>query len=295
MPFRFGHVALLGRPNVGKSTLLNAIVGQKVSIVSQRPQTTRKRVLGISMGDEHQIVFIDTPGVHEPHTRLGRAMVEAARKALDGIDLVLYVADGSTMPGDNDRQIAQWIEGSQIPVVICLNKMDRLKAENVQLHVDAYCALLAVSDYMLTTATKGRNVDKLMEMVIGHMPEGEAQYSADDFTDQSSRFVAAELVREKILIASRQELPYATAVMVDTWEEDEGGLLRIGASIIVEKEGQKAIIIGQGGKFIKAVGTDARIEIEALLGRRIYLELHVKVRPDWRMNPRMLQELEYTD
>lgn len=295
MPFRTGHVAILGRPNVGKSTLLNHIVGQKVSIVSNRPQTTRRRVLGVAMGPEHQVVFTDTPGVHEPHTRLGRAMVEAARKALDGIDLVLFVADGSTMPGDNDRQIAQWIQSSGIPVLMCLNKMDRLKAENVELHVGAYVALMGTELYMLTTATRGRNVDKLMEMVVGMMPEGEPEFTADEYTDQSSRFVAAEYVREKILLASRQELPYATAVMVDTWEEEEGGLLRIGASIIVEKDGQKAIIIGQGGKFIKEVGTAARKEIEALLGRRVYLELHVKVRPDWRMNPRILQELEYTD
>lgn len=295
MAFRYGHVALLGRPNVGKSTLLNRMVGQKVSIVSQRPQTTRKRVLGVADGEAYQVVFIDTPGIHEPNNRLGRAMVEAARKALDGVDLVLFVADGSTMPGDNDKQIAQWIAASHLPVLICLNKMDRLKPENVQRHVDAYHELLGTEASMMTTATQGHNVDKLLQMIVERMPEGEARFTPDEYTDQSSRFTAAELVREKILLATRQELPYATAVLVESWEEDASGLLRIGASIIVEKEGQKRIVIGQGGKFIKAVGTAARAEIEALLGRHVFLELHVKVRPDWRMNPRMLQELEYTD
>ncbi|MCB8933124.1 MAG: GTPase Era [Fimbriimonadaceae bacterium] len=295
MAFRYGHVALLGRPNVGKSTLLNRIVGQKVSIVSQRPQTTRKRVLGIADGEGYQVVFIDTPGIHEPNNRLGRAMVEAARRALDGVDLVLFVADGSTMPGDNDRQIAQWIAASQLPVLVCLNKMDRLKPENVQRHVDAYHALLGTEDSMFTTATSGHNVDRLMQMIVERMPEGEPRFSSEEYTDQSARFTAAELVREKILLATRQELPYSTAVMVESWEEEPSGLIRISASIIVEKEGQKAIVIGQGGKFIKAVGTAARKEIEELLGHHVFLELHVKVRPDWRMNPRMLQELEYTD
>lgn len=295
MSFRYGHVALLGRPNVGKSTLLNAFVGQKVSIVSSRPQTTRRRVLGIVPGPDYQVVFIDTPGVHEPNTKLGRAMVEAARKALDGIDLVLFVADGSTMPGDLDRQIASWITASELPVVICLNKMDRLQPENVQRHVDAYCALLGTENYMLTTATRGNNVDKVLEMVVERMPEGEKRFEDDDLTDQSQRFVAAELVREKILLASRQELPYATAVMVESWEEEPSGLVRIGACIIVEKEGQKAIVIGEKGRFLKEVGTAARIEIEEMLGKRVFLDLVVKVRPDWRMNPRMLQELEYTD
>lgn len=295
MAYRYGHVALLGRPNVGKSTLLNAFVGQKVSIVSNRPQTTRRRILGIVPGPDYQVVFIDTPGVHEPNTKLGRAMVESARKALDGIDLVLFVADGSTMPGDADRQIAGWIKASELPAVICLNKMDRLRPENVQLHVDAYCSLLETETYMLATALRGNNVDKVLQMVVERMPEGEKRYEDDDFTDQSQRFVAAELIREKILMASRQELPYATAVMVEDWTEEPNGLVRISACIFVEKEGQKAIIIGQKGHFLKEVGTAARLEIEALLGKRVFLELVVKVRADWRMNPRMLQELEYTE
>jgi GTP-binding protein Era len=305
--FRSGMVALIGKPNVGKSTLLNTIVGQKVSIVSNKPQTTRRRVLGIATTPDYQIVFIDTPGIHEPHTQLQKAMVEHARSALSDVDAVLFVVDGAHHPGEDDKQIAKLIHGSLsqqggevpnpqagVPVVLCMNKMDELKAENVQGFVDAYRKLSNTEDYMLTTATRGTNVDKLLELIVAHLPEGEPLFPDDEFTDQSSRFLVGELIREKILNASRQEVPHATAVLVDEWEE-EGGLLRIGANIFVEKASQRGILIGKQGQFLKQIGTDARKEIEHLLERKIFLQLNVKVREDWRMNPRMLQELEYSD
>ncbi|HVT11557.1 MAG TPA: GTPase Era [Fimbriimonadaceae bacterium] len=296
-PYRSGMVALIGKPNVGKSTLLNTIVGQKVSIVSNKPQTTRRRILGIATTDAYQIVFIDTPGIHEPHTRLQKSMVEHSRAALSDVDLIVLVVDAAHHPGDDDKQIAKMVrEAGSTPVVLCMNKMDQLKAENVQAFVDAYCHLAGTEEYMLTTATRGLNVDKLVDMIVAHLPEGEAIFPEDEFTDQSSRFLVGELIREKILKETRQEVPHATAVLVDEWEEDEvTGLLHIGASIYAEKASQKGILIGKQGQFLKKIGTEARKEIEELLGRKVYLELNVKVREDWRMNPRMLQELEYSD
>ncbi len=296
MAFKSGIVAMLGKPNVGKSTLLNALVGQKVSIVSNKPQTTRRRVLGVAQGDDYQIGFVDTPGIHEPHTRLGRAMVESARQALDGVDLVLFVADASKRPEEIDEQIAKLVQASEIPVFLCLNKMDLLRAEMVVTTVEAYTKLFGVGDdgYMLTTATRRHNLDKLLMAILERIPEGEPMFPEDEYTDQSSRFIAAELIREKVLIATKQEVPHATAVVIDEWTEEEG-MLHIRAEIIVEKQGQKAILIGRHGDFIKKIGTEARTEIQALLERPIFLDLHVKVREDWRMNPRMLQEMEYTE
>src|SRR5579862_6108007 len=298
MPFRSGTVALIGKPNVGKSTLMNTIVGQKVSIVSDKPQTTRRRVLGIANGPGYQIAFIDTPGLHEPHTRLGKAMVDQARSATSDVDLILVVGDGSRHPGEDDKRIASLIqalgEQKRPPVLLCLNKMDLLKAEDVQRNVDAFSELFHPEEYMLTTATRRHNVDKLVELLVDRLPESEPQYPEDEFTDQSSRFLAAELVREKILLATRQEVPHSVAVRVDEWTEEEA-LTRISATILVEKVSQRGILIGRQGRFLKDVGTRARKEIEEILRRPVYLELHVSVEEGWRMNPRLLHELEYSE
>jgi GTP-binding protein Era len=293
--FRTGTVALIGKPNVGKSTLVNTIVGQKVSIVSNKPQTTRRRVIGIANGPDYQMILIDTPGIHDAHTRLGRSMVEQARAAMGDVDVVLYVADGSKHPGDGDEQIAKNLKAAldgKVPIVICLNKMDLLKAENVVRNTEAYQKLLGSNQSMLTTATKGTNIGPLLELVVPHLPEQPPLYLDDEFTDQSSRFMVAEIVREKILLATRQEIPHSTAVRVDEWEEEDGRL-HIGLTLIVEKASQRAILIGKQGAFIKQVGMQARTEVEELLGRHVFLDLHVKVAEDWRMNPRILEELEY--
>lgn len=294
--FRFGHVALLGKPNVGKSTLLNRIVGQKVSIVSNKPQTTRRKALGIANGPDWQIAFVDTPGIHEPHNRLGRAMVEQARSGLTDVDVVVYVADGSHHPGDMDRQIADMLKANlaSVPKIVCLNKMDLLKAENVERNVKAYTDLLGTDEYMLTTATRGDNVDHLLEMIVAKLPEGAPQFDQDEFTDQSSRYLASELVREKILQATREEVPHSVAVLIEEWDE-ESEPLRIDATILVEKTSQRGILIGKGGQFLKSIGTKAREEIEQVLGQKVFLALHVKVAEGWRQNPRILAELEYRD
>lgn len=295
---KFGYVALVGKPNVGKSTLLNTIVGQKVSIVSNKPQTTRRRVVGIANGEGYQVAFIDTPGIHEAHTQLGRQMVEQARMALADIDLLVYVADGAHHPGEMDREIAKIVKEAElkVPILLCMNKMDQLKAEDVVRNVEAYCELLGITDdlMMMTTATRGHNVDKLMELIVERLPEAPPAYEEDEYTDQSSRFLAAELVREKILTATRQEIPHSVAVMIDGWE-DEGKLSRINATILVEKASQRGILIGKQGQFLKSIGESARLEIEEFLGHKVFLQLHVKVSEGWRMNPRVLHELEYTE
>ena len=289
-----GIVAMLGKPNAGKSTLINALVGQKVSIVSSKPQTTRRRVLGVVQGEDYQLALIDTPGIHEPHTRLGRTMVESARQALSGVDLVLVVIDSSKRPDEIDKQMARLVADAQVPAILDLNKMDVLRAEMVASTVEDYTTLFKTEDYMLTTATRGHNLDKLLSIVVEKLPEGEPLFPADEYTDQSLRFLAAELIREKVLLETKQEVPHATAVVVDTWEE-EPNLTRIRATIVVEKSGQRAILIGKGGSFIKEVGTRARAEIEALLDKPVFLDLHIKVREGWRMNPAIIQELEYSD
>ena len=295
MSYRAGLVALLGKPNVGKSTLLNAIVGQKVSIVSNKPQTTRRRIRGILTTDHYQVVLVDTPGVHAPRTRLDRAMVDAARASMDDVDVVVIVVDGGHHPGEMDREVAKWVEQFEGPRFVCINKMDTLPAENVMAFVEAYTALFKTKDYMLTTATRGSNVDKLVEMIVERLPEQEALYPEDEFTDQSSRFLAGELVREQILNVTRQEIPYATAVTVDEWDDAGTGVVRIAASIVVEKASQRAIILGREGAMLKKIGTVARQGIEEVIGRKAYLELHVRVQTDWRMNAAALHELEYGD
>jgi GTP-binding protein Era len=288
---------MLGKPNVGKSTLVNALVGQKVSIVSSKPQTTRRRVLGIVQGTEYQVALIDTPGFHEPHTALGRVMIDAARQALDGVDAILFVCDVSKKPDATDKQISQLIRPDDkplAPVMLCLNKMDLLPAEMVVSHVESYTKLFATEDYMMTTATKRHNLDDLLKMIVDKLPESEPLFPEDEYTDQTTRFLVSEIIREQVLRNTREEVPHATAVSIDDWTEVDG-LVRITASIVVEKQGQKAILIGKHGQFVKLVGTAARLEIEQLIEQRVFLELFVKVRDDWRMNPRMLHELEYTE
>ncbi len=302
MEHRYGMVALVGKPNVGKSTLLNHMVGQKVAITSNKKQTTRRRLLGIVTRPEFQVAFVDTPGIHEPHTRLGKAMVESARGSLADLDLVVYVVNASQKPDEDERRIARTIResgygGSSGKLILCMNKMDLLKAEFVVQHVEAYRDLLGVGDedYMLTTATKGDNVEKLLSMLVARLPEGPPAWDEDALTDQSSRFMAAEFVREKVMQRTKQEVPYATGVLVDDWIEEPGGRVKINATIVVERVGQRAILIGKKGAMLKTIGTEARLDIERLLERPVYLELFVKVREDWRQNPTALREMEYME
>jgi GTP-binding protein Era len=297
-----GFVAIIGKPNVGKSTLLNAYLGQKVAIVSDKPQTTRVRQLGILTRPDAQVIFVDTPGIHKPLHKLGDWMVESATQAVSDADVIVFLADVSDLPGSEDRQIAELIhqQAGERPVILALNKMDRLSPERVKGHTEAYWSLLegkpAVQwDWMMLSATAGDNCDKLLEMIVAHLPEGPQYYPEDQVTDRTEREVVADLVREQVLHFAHQEVPHAVAVAVESWDERRNGTVHIGATIYVERESQKAIIIGKGGAMLKKIGAAARHEIEQLIEGQVFLELWVKVRKDWRAKDNDLRELGYVE
>ncbi|MBL8047698.1 MAG: GTPase Era [Chthonomonas sp.] len=303
MSFRCGAVALVGKPNVGKSTLTNLLVGQKVTIVSNKPQTTRVSIRGIVTTTDYQVVLVDTPGLHAAHTELQKLMNKSAAGSLGDVDLVLVVVDASRKPDKEDETLADMVSKTwkypyaeenpgKSGILLCLNKMDRLKAEDVVEHTEAYMRLFNAEESMLTCLTKRLNHHLLLKMIVDRLPEQEALFPEDAITDSPMRSIAAELVREKALALTQKEVPHSIGVMVDHWE-DEPNMTTIHASIIVEKQGQKAIIIGRGGSMIKQIGTQARLEIEEMIGRKVNLDLTVKVRPEWRQSARMLHELDY--
>ncbi len=291
--FRAGFVAVMGKPNVGKSTLINHFVGRKVSIVSPRPQTTRRRILGIANLPNAQIVFVDTPGIHKPKHKLGEQMVEAALGALPDADLILFVCDVSRPPNDEDRQIAEILNReARAPIVLVLNKMDRLPPEKVKPHTEAYWQLVPQhADWMMTNAVKGHNCDKLLDIILKHLPQAPPFFPPDQLTDQPMQFFAAEIIREKVLLNTYQEVPHGVGVAIERWEERPNNLLAISATIYVERESHKGIVIGERGKMLKKIGQQARQELELWLNRRIYLELWVKVRERWRDQPAFFQQL----
>ncbi len=291
---RSGFVAVIGKPNVGKSTLINAWLGHKIAIVSPKPQTTRHRLRGILTRPDAQIIFVDTPGIHQPRHKLGEFMVETATKSIPDADVVLFLVDVSEMPTAEDEQIAQLIaEHGQAPVILVLNKADLLPPEKVQPHSDAYFELVKHDEWMMISATRGDNRDKLLEMVVARLPEGPRYYPPDQLTDQNMRFIVAELIREQVLRFAHQEVPHAVAVAVEEWKQRREDLTYIGANIFVEKDSQKGIIIGQGGRMLKRIGRAAREEIEQLVGNRVYLDLWVKVRKKWRRDEQELRRLGY--
>ncbi len=292
--FRAGFVAVIGKPNVGKSTLVNHFVGRKVSIVSPRPQTTRRRILGIANLPDAQIVFVDTPGIHKPKYKLGEQMVEAALGSLPDADLILFVCDVSRPPSAEDEQIAQILQKeARVPIILVLNKMDQLPPEKVKPHTEAYWQLVPQhADWMMTNAVKGHNCDKLLAMILKHLPPNPPFFPPDQITDQPERLFAAEIIREKVLLNTYQEVPYGIGVAIERWVEQPNGVLVISATIYVERESHKGIVIGEKGRMLKKIGQQAREELELWLGRRIYLELWVKVRERWRDQPAFFQQLE---
>jgi GTP-binding protein Era len=298
---RSGFVAVVGKPNVGKSTLMNAYLGQKVAIVSPKPQTTRNRLLGIltleqERGDpaDAQIIFVDTPGIHQPLHKLGEYMVETAVRAIPDADLVLFLVDVSRLPGDEDRQIADILrEQCRVPILLVLNKADLVPAEAVTSHVEAYETLGQWDDWLLVSALRGDNLDRLLEATIERLPFGPRYYPEEQVTDQQLRFMAAELVREQVMRHLREEVPYSVAVVVDQFKERSENMTYISANVFVERDTQKAIILGHRGAMVKRIGQDARREIEDLLGTRVYLELWVKVRKKWRKDENELRRLGY--
>jgi GTPase len=288
-----GFVALIGRPNAGKSTLLNRLVGEKLAIVSDKPQTTRNRIIGVRNYDDAQVVFVDTPGVHRPLHRLNVRMLDAALDTLREVDVVTVVVDATEPTGGGDRFLMDVVRRVRAPRVLALNKVDRLQKEALLPLIERYDREVGFADIVPVSALKGDNVDRLEDVLRSHVPEGEPLYAEDFLTDQPERFFVAEIVREQVLQHTRAELPFASAVIVDRFEEPQtpGGLLRLYCTILVERESQKPIVVGRGGAMIKAIGTAARQELERFFDATVFLDLRVKVRADWREDERALDEL----
>ncbi len=298
-----GFVALIGRPNAGKSTLLNKLVGQKLAIVSDKPQTTRNRIVGVRQYSkppspqdpnpmEGQIVFVDTPGVHKPLHRLNVRMVDAAIETLKEVDVIAVVVDGSEPGGAGDDFLMDVIRKSQVPRVLVLNKVDIAQKVSLLPRLAAYEKEVGFQDLVPISALTGENVDRLEQVFLSHLPEGDPIYPEDYLTDQPERFFVAELIREQVLQQTRDELPFSTAVVVDKFEEaDAKGLMRFFCTILVDRESQKPILVGRAGSRIKEIGTAARKELEQFFDARVFLDLHVKVREGWREDERMLDSL----
>jgi GTPase len=292
LEFRSGYVALVGRPNAGKSTLLNRLVGEKIAAVSNKPQTTRHRISGIVTRDEGQIVFVDTPGVHKPGHLLNRRMMSAVEDALLSVDLVVLMRDASTSTGNGDRFVLDLVKRSQRPSILALNKIDKIKEKNELLPlIDFYAKEHEFTEIVPISAGKGDSIDVLLEVVLKHLPVGEPIFGEDEMTDQSMRMIAAEMVREKILASTGEEIPYVTGVVTELYDESDPELTQIFCAIYVERPSQKKIIIGKMGSRIRDVGTKARADIEAMLGKKVFLKLFVKVVDDWRNRARDLDEM----
>lgn len=293
MSFRSGVVAFVGRPNAGKSTLMNRLLGEKVAIVSDKPQTTRHRLVGILTKEESQLVFLDTPGVHKPLHRLNRNMVRAAVDALNDADVVCLIVDATQRFGRGDEYVLDLMRRTRAPRLVALNKVDLMHKTKLLPLIASYAETGLFDEIVPISALDGDGCETLGGLLTERVPEGPPLYDAEMYTLHPERFLAAELIREQILEATRDELPYTTAVAIEAWEDiDERGLSKIHATILVEKPGQKAILVGHKGSQIKRVGTAARLQLEALLGRRVYLDLHVKCQPDWRESRRILAEID---
>jgi len=284
---------LIGRPNAGKSTLLNRFAGQKLAIVSDKPQTTRHRITGVRNVPDGQIVFLDTPGIHKPQHRMNRRMVDTALDTLRDVNVVVLVVDATARPGSGDAFVVDVLRRSGRLGILALNKVDAIHKPRLLPIIEHFAKSFEFKAIVPVSALKGDGVAGLEREIIAALPEGEALYPADYLTDQTERGLTAELIREKVLTHTRDELPYTTAVIIDQFEEPgtRGGLTRIHASILVETESQKPIVVGKGGDMIKRIGTDARRDLEAMLEGKVFLDLHVKVREAWRDDERILDEL----
>jgi GTP-binding protein Era len=296
---RCGTVALLGRPNAGKSTLLNRIVGQKLAIVSDKPQTTRARVRGVKNYEADgahpggQIVFVDTPGVHKPTHRLNARMVNTALDVMRDVDVVALIVDASVKTGPGDRFLLEVVKDLQTPTLLVLNKVDQIAKPRLLPILESYRHAHAFAEFVPISAADGTNVDVLERLLLTYLPEGEPLYPPEYLTDQTERFFAAEIVREQVLRLTHDELPFSTTVVVDQFDEAaDDGITKIYCTILVERESQKPIVVGRGGSMIKEIGTAARAELQHILERRVYLDLHVKVKAEWRDNERVLDDIE---
>jgi GTP-binding protein Era len=292
MSFRSGFIAIVGRPNAGKSTLVNTLVGRKIAIVSTRPQTTRNRIQGIVNRDDAQIVLVDTPGLHQAKNVLSRQMMDEAQHALEGVDVLSLIVDASENFGAGDEFSLEWVKRFKGPTFLLLNKVDRVKKPLLLLMIEKYAALYNFAEIFPISALTGEGCPELVNSWLQLLPESPPYFPADQFTDQPERFLAAEFIREKAILATREEVPHAVAVLIDSFEEKKT-LVKIRATIFVERDGQKGILIGKRGETMKKIGTEARKEIEAILGAKVFLELFVKVQANWRQNAAMVRQLDW--
>ena len=293
---KFGTVAIIGRSNVGKSTLLNRLLKEKIAIVSEKPQTTRTRILGVVHAPGAQIALLDTPGIHKPEHLLNRRMVRTTVETLDEADLIYVLMEATSLPGPGDLMVLDHVKAAlkkhDRPVILVLNKVDLVNKLKLLPVIETYAKLFPWTEVVPVSAQTGDNVDRLLDVTVSRLPEGDAAYDEDTVTDQSMRTLAAEMIREKLLRETHEEVPYSLAVEIDSFVE-EGKLARIGASILVERESHKAIVIGKHGERLKLVGTEARREMERVFGMKVFLQLWVKVREAWREDERALVELGY--
>jgi GTPase len=293
--YKSGFVAVIGRPNVGKSTLLNQLVGQKIAIVSNTPQTTRNKILGILTLPTAQILFLDTPGIHKPKHKLGEYMVKSAQNAVREVEMILFVSDVTESTGPGEHFILDMLEGQQLPVALVLNKVDLVPKEKLLPIISKYSALYPFAAVVPVSALTGENTDRLLNVIQDLLPEGPQYYPEDEVTDQPERVVAAEIIREKIFLLTRDEIPHSTAVEVEEMKTRENGDVFLRATIYVERDSQKGIVIGAGGAMLKKVGQQARLDMENIFGSRFFLDLWVKVKKDWRNKDGSLHLFGYDD
>jgi len=293
--FKSGFVAIVGRTNVGKSTLLNALLGRKLAIMSEKPQTTRNKILGVLNRPGAQIIFLDTPGFHKPKHRLGEHLVQVATKTLREVDAVLFLVEALEPPGPGDEYVIRELKELKTPVLLVINKIDLVKKEELIPLIEIYSRRGIFAEIVPVSAKKGENLDRLVEVLVSYLPEGPRYYPEDMVTDRPESFIMAELIREKVLLLTSQEVPHAVAVVVEETEERPSGVLAVRAVIYTERESQKGILIGKGGQMLKKIGQLAREEIEALFGTKVYLELWVKVREDWRNRENFLVSFGYAE
>ncbi|WP_430612148.1 GTPase Era [Enterococcus sp. DIV0876] len=288
-----GFIAIVGRPNVGKSTLLNRVVGQKIAIMSDKAQTTRNKIQGVYTTEDAQLIFIDTPGIHKPKHRLGDFMVETAYSALREVDVTLFMISADQKRGKGDDFIIERLRQNNTPVFLVINKIDKVHPDQLLAIIEDYTAQMDFAEVVPISATEGNNFEKLMTLLTDIMPEGPQYFPDDQITDHPEYFIVSELVREKVLLLTRDEVPHSVAVVVDSMKRDHNDKVHIQATIVVERDSQKGIIIGKGGKMLKQIGTKARLDIEHLLDDKVYLELWVKVQKDWRDKQTFLTDYGY--
>lgn len=294
--YKSGFISIIGRPNVGKSTFLNRVIGQKITIMSDKPQTTRNKIQGVYTTDESQMIFIDTPGIHKPKHKLGDFMMKTATNTLKEVDLILFMINAEEGFGRGDEYIIEKLKEVKTPIFLVINKIDRIHPDQLMLLIDQYKDLLEFAEVVPISALEGNNVDRLLEQIEKRLPEGPQYYPADQVTDHPERFIVSELIREKVLHLTREEVPHSIAVVIDKIAKRDGkDMIDVMATIIVERDSQKGIVIGRGGALLKEVGKRSRHDIENLLGSKVFLELWVKVQKDWRNKASNLRELGFKE